>query len=224
MLVASNIFWSFMEIDLINLDLISIRFRVILQQTKKITKEDIELFEEWRWLTSQYQSCNKKAPKPHIYGVVSVLNAIFNQRRLVFGMTRKKTSSLIRTDENWNPKKGLRNGNYSKILGFLIKNNFIEPVKYDAVGNQKMLLFKVINKEMINMISVDYEEQLEESINFALTEIKEEEESEEKPEIKETSKKNIQNTKDKEKEDLSDDDEDCYTQSFDFNKIEDRDV
>jgi hypothetical protein len=96
-----------MEINLIDLDLVAIRFRVILQQTKKIQPSDVELFEEWRWLTSQYQACSKKEPSSYMYGVVSVFNSIFNQKRLVFGITRKKIAYLIRTDENWSPKRGL---------------------------------------------------------------------------------------------------------------------
>lgn len=168
-----------MNIDLIDLDALSTQNKIVLQQTRKIQISDIEMFEEWKWLANQYKACIKDRANPQVCGSVSLFNSIFHQKRLVFGINRIKTAQLIQQDSNWPVKKGLKNGNYSKILGFLIKNKFIESIDYDKKVGQKIMLYKLIHPDLVKLITVDFNAQLEESISFALNNLQDEDKKEE---------------------------------------------
>ncbi len=141
---------------------------IILQKSKTILKEDTEAHFGYRWLYDKYQESNKRKLNVVSKSIVSVLNAIIFQQRLVFGMTRDLLRELLSNDENWQKRIGLKHENYKKIIGRLVKSGLIEEVKYDKDEEKKVKLYRVIHPEILKALTGDFESQLSESLKFVL--------------------------------------------------------
>src|SRR4051812_17869771 len=92
----------------------------VLSQTRKLTRKDL-YHPEWKMLASEYRE-HKDSPWVE-RALITLINAIYNQRRKYFLMPRRSTRKLLQSDMNWKPRIGLKNENFKKLIKAAVLRN-----------------------------------------------------------------------------------------------------
>jgi hypothetical protein len=135
-----------------------------LKRTKLITKEDREGDPAWAELGQDYEDAKQEKSAWAVKAMLTVINSIIFQRRLVFIMTRESLRKLLKSDANWNKNIGLKQGNYKHILKIIYSmvGELVEYGKSKQTG-RRVAIIKVTSKDILKYLNVNYEEQLEEA-------------------------------------------------------------
>lgn len=134
---------------------------VVLKHTKTIREEDLNL-PEWYELKQDYDEITDAKDRV----VVSIKNSILFQRRLVFCLTRETTRELIKNDKNWKKTVGLSNDYWSQINYILFNSGLVELVQ-KSNGKGQATIYKVIDKDILKTLQVNFDEQMKEVVDFA---------------------------------------------------------
>lgn len=135
-----------------------------LKSAKLITEEDMEGDPAWNELGRDYAEAKEENSPWAIKAILTIVNSIIFQRRLVFIITRKSLRKLLRSDKNWGSNLGLKQGNYKYILK-LIYSHVGELVEYghSKQTGRNIAIIRVTSKDILKYLNVNYEEQLEEA-------------------------------------------------------------
>jgi len=142
--------------------------RIILKSTKLITKEDSINDPAWEVMSKEYEEAQDS--EWSVKAIISIVNSIIYQRRLVFLMTRNSLRDLLNSDKNWNKPIGLKTDNYKFILRIMYKTvgELVESFESKR-NNRKFSIIKVNNPDILKFLSVNYDEQLQETKDFLET-------------------------------------------------------
>jgi hypothetical protein len=133
---------------------------IILEKTRKIP--DNEDLEEWVSLKEDYKKLSQSSWEDR--AMVSMVNAILLQRRVVFILTRKNFRELLRNDRNWKKKIGIRNDNWRKLILTATNCNIIKCIHKPT--NNSCGVYEVIHKDILKYLNVDVKQQRAECIDY----------------------------------------------------------
>ena len=143
-----------------------IRTNIILVTTKHITEEDLEVDPNWSKIHSEYLECSDSEWLTQ--ATVSLINSIYHQKRKAFGLSRESLRNLLKSDKNWEKPIGLKDSNYKKFLDHVFRGKFLENIPYEKTGiSNKLMVVKVIHKDILKMFDFDIDSQISESVDFA---------------------------------------------------------
>jgi hypothetical protein len=139
--------------------------RIVLKSTKLITEEDIANDPAWEVMAKEY--ADSQDSEWSVKAIISIVNSIIYQRRLVFLVTRDSLRDLLNSDKNWVKSIGLKTDNYKFILKILYKTvgELVESFESKR-NNRKFSIIKVNNPDILKFLSVNYDEQLKETKDF----------------------------------------------------------
>jgi hypothetical protein len=168
------------DINLLDMEVDSLKGNIILQETTKITQREINLDPKWKWMATQYKGLTGKKD-PLRKAVCCVLNAIITHGRPVVGITRDLTRQLIISDKNWNSRMRFSNENYKVVLAIMVEKGFIKQIPYKTTNKKKVFCYRVVHPGLRKYIVRDDETCEREFMDFiAKKEDKEKEEGESK--------------------------------------------
>lgn len=134
---------------------------ICLKYTKLIQAEDLKL-PAWLLLNDEYLALQEA--DSCVKAVLTILNSVIYQHRVVFCITRNSLRILLKQDKNWKTPPGFRNGHYKKILKHLFE--YVREVKNPKGRGDSVLVCQVIDKELLSFLQVDVDKQMAEAIAF----------------------------------------------------------
>src|SRR5690606_33211235 len=122
-----------------------------------IIEEDL-ILPEWKFAKELYDDCQgadwlSKA-------IVSLINSIFYQRRVVFVLSKRAFRDLAKSDKNWTNPIGLKDSNYRKLLSEITKSKLVKLV-HRGPGSW---VYEVTNETILGYLYIDVEAQRNEAI------------------------------------------------------------
>ena len=142
---------------------------VLLQETREINQNLVNLFKDCEYLFQQYKEYDKETNKKDdsiVKIAISILNSILYQRRVFFCITRDGVKNLVKNDKNWKINISWANDYYKSVIRFLTYKDdpTIRQIKYRGYNSRKPIMFEVIDPDLIEMITIDAKQQKKESI------------------------------------------------------------
>lgn len=137
-----------------------------LTLTRHIISEEKFVHDAWLWMKNQYLEINENDGVSR--GMTSILNAILNQERIYFAITRKGTLDLVKGDKNYQKKDmAFRNGSYSNILATLQEAGFIRKFQ-DSSNDFSATGYEVVDELFLTYLDrkIDRELQKRQVIDF----------------------------------------------------------
>src|SRR5574343_1572376 len=134
---------------------------VVLKKTRKIEAQDLSLL-EWQMLKNEYDENAKSEWVDK--ALVSMLNSIVFQRRVVFILTKRAFRELCQSDMNWTKKIGLKDESWKTFIHEATGRQLIKKVYGTSNGR---LVYELINKEILDLLMIDRAKQYQEAIDFA---------------------------------------------------------
>lgn len=138
-----------------------------IHETAKVTRKMIEEDEGWRKISNYYRSNDKAEPIFKI--MLSVVNAMYNQKRVVGVFNRKHFVKLILGDKNW--KTPLENSPSLNSMASTYFNEF-NFAKIDYLTSSKNRTIRIICLtnpmflEIFEGLELDIPKQINEIIEF----------------------------------------------------------
>lgn len=137
---------------------------ICLRFTKTLDEEALRL-PEWLLLKEDYKLLEKDSSVNR--AIVTIINSIIYQRRVVFCLTRRLLRQLVTGDNNWKKRGTLANEKYSDVLKALFKWGYVEKVEIPEKSNPRgILVLRLVDKDFLEFVKVSEETQLSEVIKF----------------------------------------------------------
>lgn len=142
-----------------------------LKYITEIGPKNVESNPKWAKLKDQYEEIESDPEYDWpAYAITTFCNSILTQERVYFILGRDSFAPTIRKDTNWKNKIGFSNDKWNTFKDYLEGKKgghaYIELYK-DGDNNTK--IYKVIDKDLLNLLKVDEEKQLKECIIAAKT-------------------------------------------------------
>lgn len=134
---------------------------VTLRYTRHIDADAANL-PKWRFLKAMYAQAGEDTTEKVL---ISLWNAIMNQERLIFVITRENTRKLVANDKNWSTTIGFKNVNWNFILSVGFKSGLFRVVK--AGQGRRPSIYELMDPESRSFFSdQDREAQLRQAEEF----------------------------------------------------------
>lgn len=134
---------------------------VVLQKTRKITKDDL-LHQEWKELKSEYLNVSDSLDK----ALASIINSILHQRRKSFIITRRSLKNLVMEDRNYKEKDTFSDRLYPAIIGAGTSGLFEVAEKREHKNS--IQVYRLIDEYLLSCLDgVNMDHQVKQSIDYA---------------------------------------------------------
>ncbi len=137
---------------------------VLLQKTTFIT-EELKEIQPWKDLAEFY--LNTKDPV--FRAALSILNALYTQKRKYFSLTRRSLEELVKMDANHEGNAGIAHKSYPSVRAFIQDTaQYCKLFASGARGIGKADTFEVVDPEILKFIGdEDLDSQKEQALQFS---------------------------------------------------------
>jgi hypothetical protein len=153
-----------------------------LVKVRNITDDDVEHYPKWEIIKKWYEKLENDDPDWLMMALQTMTNAVINQERIYFAVTRDTLTELFQSDKNWKNKSnfGMKASNYELLLQEMVDSKVFEAYHENPKlkAQKKPRIFRVVDKNILSLMKVIPEEvQLKEVVDFVNknNEIKDEE-------------------------------------------------
>ncbi len=133
---------------------------IMLKHTTHITNDLLKL-SEWSDLKLTYDAISSPIERL----TVSVVNAALTQRRIIFCLTKRAGSDLVKSDKNWGNNNGFNNNKWSQMLRILHGSKVLKIIQKGS--GRCPSVYEITCPDILSLINVNRERQLAETMAFA---------------------------------------------------------
>jgi hypothetical protein len=142
-----------------------------LVKIRNISDDDVFHYPKWEIMRSWYRNLEARDHQWLDLALQSISNAVVNQERIYFAVTRKTLRELLRSDKNWRSEKGIgmKNSYYELLLQDMVDSKMFEPYAENERLRElkKPRIFRVVDKTLLSLMNAVPEDvQLRELIDF----------------------------------------------------------
>ena len=142
-----------------------------LVRVRNISDDDAFHLPKWEVMRNWYKKLEAGDYQWLDLALQTISNAILNQERIYFAVTRDTIRDLLRSDKNWEGKKGLgmKNSYYELLLQEMVDSKMFEAYAENTKLKElkKPRIFKVVDKTLLSLMNAIPEDiQLKEIIEF----------------------------------------------------------